>query len=123
MSGAKSKKVNKNKNRSVNNKGSKSKGKTVLQYVQGVTERVARVLKSHNIDAAIKPHNTLRRELVHPKDKRDPLTITHAIYETPCKNCNLVYVGETGRKFGTRIEEHKRKSAKRSRLEPGERTA
>ena len=60
----------------------------------------------------MKPHNTLRKELVHPKDKRDPLNITHAIYETPCNNCNLVYVGETGRKFGTRMEEHKPEAEK-----------
>ncbi len=60
----------------------------------------------------MKPHNTLRKELVHPKDKRDPLNITHAIYETPCNNCNLVYVGETGRKFGTRMEERKSEAEK-----------
>ena len=28
-------------------------------------------------------------------------------YEIPCINCNLCYIGETGRKFNTRLEEHK----------------
>ena len=65
------------------------------------------VYQNYNIHAAMSPHNTLRRELVHPKDKREPYNTTNAIYETPCKNCRLVYVGETGRKFGTRLEEHK----------------
>ena len=49
----------------------------------------------------------LRRELVHPKDKRDQLNTCNAIYEAPCKNCELTYIGETGRKFGKRLEEHK----------------
>ena len=34
--------------------------------------------------------------LFHPKDKRDQLNTTHAIYETPCRNCDLVYIGEQG---------------------------
>ena len=55
----------------------------------------------------MKLHNTLRKELVHPKDKRDPENITDAIYECPCMNCELSHIGETGRKFGTRLEEHK----------------
>ena len=30
------------------------------------------------------------------------------IYRVPCKNCSSSYVGETGRKFGLRIKEHKK---------------
>ena len=45
--------------------------------------------------------------LVQPKDKRDPLNTTDVIYSIPCKNCKSTYVGETGRKFGKRIEEHR----------------
>ena len=75
--------------------------------MKGVTERVTRVLNSYDIAAASSPHNTIRNELVHPKDKRDQLNTTHTIYEAPCRNCNLVYIGETGRKFGTRLDEHK----------------
>ena len=55
----------------------------------------------------MKPHTTLRSLLVHPKDKSDPLHTTDAIYEIPCMNCIMSYVGETGRKFNTRLEEHK----------------
>ena len=83
------------------------KGMVVLPYVQGVTEKIARTLKQHDIAAALKPHTTLRSLLVHPKDKRDPANTTDAIYEIPCMNCNLCYIGETGRKFNTRLEEHK----------------
>ena len=55
---------------------------------------------------------TLHKELVHPIDKRDPEieNITVALYECPCTccmNCELSYIGDTGRKFGTRLEERK----------------
>ena len=28
------------------------------------------------------------------------------VYEIPCKSCETVYIGETGRNFGTRLNEH-----------------
>ncbi len=30
------------------------------------------------------------------------------VYRIPCKSCDSVYVGETGRKLGTRVKEHKK---------------
>ena len=93
----------------------RSKGMVVLPYVKGVTERVSRSMMSYNIATAMQPHNTIRKELVHPKDKRDPLNTTHALYDVPCRNCELCYIGETGRKFCTRLAEHKAEVEKISR--------
>ncbi|XP_072050219.1 uncharacterized protein [Amphiura filiformis] len=90
----------------------RSRGMVVLPYVKGVTERVSRVMKKYNVSTAMKPHNTLRRELVHPKDKRDPNNLTQAVYKIPCLNCDLSYIGETGRKFGTRLDEHRKEVKK-----------
>ncbi|XP_072028467.1 uncharacterized protein [Amphiura filiformis] len=45
--------------------------------------------------------------LVHLKDKRDPLNTTDVIYSIPCKNRNISNVGETGRKFDKRLDEHR----------------
>ena len=58
----------------------------------------------------MKPHTSLRKILVHPKDKVDPADKTDCIYEIPCKNCNYTYIGETGRKFSTRLKEHKKEA-------------
>ena len=102
MKQTKSKKATKNKDET-----NKYKAMVVLPYVNGVTEKVSRVLKSYNVAAASKPHTTLRNLLVHPKDKRDDHNTTDALYSLPCMNCNLEYIGETGRKFGTRLNEHK----------------
>ena len=33
---------------------------------------------------------------------------TELIYRVPCKNCSSSYIGETGRKFGLRIKQHKK---------------
>jgi len=46
--------------------------------------------------------------VVHPKDKVKDEEKTELIYRVPCKNYSSSYVGETGRKFGLRIKEHKK---------------
>ncbi|XP_072019708.1 uncharacterized protein [Amphiura filiformis] len=90
----------------------KSKGLVVIPYVEGVSERISRVFKSYNIATAMKPHCTLRNLLVHPKDKREPHNSTDIIYSIPCGNCDLSYIGKTGRKFGKRLDEHKTEAEK-----------
>ena len=47
----------------------KSKGLAFIPYVEGLSERVARVFCKHGISTAVKPHRTLHSVLVHPKDK------------------------------------------------------
>ena len=55
----------------------------------------------------MKPHRTLKKILVHPKDKREITKTGNCIYEIPCKNCDNSYIGETSRMFGIRLDEHK----------------
>jgi len=51
---------------------------------------------------------TIRNELVHPKEKVQFKEVSECIYQIPCKNCDKVYVGETGRNLGVRVGEHKK---------------
>ena len=51
---------------------------------------------------------TLQNIVVHPKDTVKDEEKTELIYCVPCKNCSSSYIGETGRKFGLRIREHKK---------------
>ena len=60
----------------------------------------------------MKPHRTLKRILVHPKDKRDIETTGNCIYEIGRKNCDHSYVGETSRMFEIRLSEHKAEAEK-----------
>jgi len=48
----------------------------------------------------MKPWETLKDLLVHPKDKQDKEDKTKCVYMVPCANCDKMYVGETGRKQG-----------------------
>ena len=104
---------NKHVKKSSNDAGKdKTKGLVVIPYVEGLTDKATRIFRKHGISTAVKPHTTLRKMLVHPKDKRDPLTTTDCVYELPCSNCKSSYIGETGRRFSTRLSEHKRETEK-----------
>ena len=43
----------------------------VIPYVEGVSERVDRVLKEYGVTTAMRSYTTLRRLLVHPNDTVD----------------------------------------------------
>ena len=58
----------------------------------------------------MRPLSKLRGMLVYPKDKRSPEDSTGVVYQIPCKDCDKVYIGETGRKFGVRKSEHKQEA-------------
>ncbi len=84
------------------------KGQVVLPYIEGVMEKIDRVMKKYGIATAMRPHTTLRRLLVHPKDKCDMTKDGELVYQIPCRDCDMSYVGETGRLFKYRLEEHKK---------------
>ena len=83
-----------------------------LPYIRGVTERIQRAMRKHNINTPVKPHTKLRQLLVKPKDKIKPENKCNVIYEIPCLSCNNTYIGETGRSFATRKQEHKKECEK-----------
>ncbi|XP_072039127.1 scavenger receptor cysteine-rich domain-containing protein DMBT1-like [Amphiura filiformis] len=70
----------------------KTRANVTLPYIEGITERVQRILRTHNIASSVKPHTSLRRFLVHPKDKVATDDKTGVIYENPCHNCQKTYV-------------------------------
>jgi len=63
-------------------------------------------MRKHNVPVAMKPYKTLKTVLVHPKDKQEKEDLTECVYKVPCANCDKTYIGETGRKFGVRLQEH-----------------
>ena len=60
----------------------------------------------------LSPHCTLRRLLVHPKDKVRTLKKANCVYRNPCISCDKSYVGETGRSLGLQMEEHRKEAGK-----------
>ena len=90
----------------------KSKGVVVLPYVQGLSETTSRIMKKYKVNTAMKPHNTIKRSLVRPKDKVEPRKMCEGVYSITGKNCNATYIGETKRTLGTSIKEHKEDAEK-----------
>ncbi|BHF72058.1 hypothetical protein SprV_0401512100 [Sparganum proliferum] len=77
-----------------------------IPYVKNVSEATAGILKSFGIGVAHKPEPTIRQQIMRPKD---PLPVTEqsaVVYSIPCQNCDARYVGETGKRLGTRLHEH-----------------
>ena len=64
-------------------------------------------MRKHNVPVAMKPYKTLKTVLVHPKYKQEKEDLTECVYKVPCANCDKIYIGETGRKFWVRLQEHR----------------
>ena len=58
-------------------------------------------MRKYGVATAMRPHTTLRRLLVHPKDKVELAEQGELVYQIPCKN-SCEYTGETGR-----LDEHR----------------
>ena len=69
----------------------------VVPYVENVSEAVVRIMRNHNVPVAMKPYKIL-------KEKEDS---TECVYKVSCANCDKTYIGETGRKFEVRLQEHR----------------
>ena len=73
-----------------------------LPYIQGLSENLRRIFKTYNITSYHKPINTLRSQLVRPKDTTPIQNQCGVVYRIQCPECQQDYVGETGRNMGTR---------------------
>ena len=60
----------KNKGKKKDTDKEKSNGMVVILYIQGVSERIQRVLKKHNMATAMRPYDTLKNNLVQTKDRQ-----------------------------------------------------
>ena len=67
---------------------------------EAVSEAVASVYNRYGVSTAMRPHTTIRNLLIHPKDKVNTEETAECVYRIPCKNCQKVYIGETGEVLG-----------------------
>ena len=81
-----------------------------LPYVKGISEPIRRILSRVDIRAAFRTKTTIRSMLNSVKPSHSPLDKTGVVYSIPCKDCDKVYVGETGRTLNVRRREHCRHS-------------
>jgi len=68
-----------------------------IPYVSGLSEKLQRIFRQHDVPVYFKPGNTLRQKLVHPKDKMPTQKQSNVVYEIQCSEtkCKERYIGET----------------------------
>ena len=74
--------------------------------VKGTSEKLQRIFKGHGVPTYHKPFNTIRSQLVRPKDKSEKQRQCGLVYSMRCDQCPAEYVGETARTLGLRHKEH-----------------
>ena len=88
----------------------------VIPYVKGVSEKLRAAFSRFNTPVYFKPTNTLRQQLVHPKDKLGKEKTVSPVYHIPCEDCDEDYIGESERSLKARFDEHKRPSTTTSEV-------
>lgn len=82
-------------------------GKVAIPYIKGVSEKIARLYRKHNINTIHKPTRTIKNTLcTKAKDPIHDLDKTGAIYHIECPTHQVSYVGETSRALKARAHEH-----------------
>jgi hypothetical protein len=83
-----------------------------IPYIHGMAENIAKIFRKYGVPTYLptyhKPYNTLRSQVVRPKDPTPNNKKCRVVYELKCEDCDSKYVGKTSRSFETRLKEHKR---------------
>lgn len=67
--------------------------KSYVPFIQGITDKLARVLRKRNIDTSFKRLTTIRQKMRSLKDNLDHLQ-HKGVYKVLC-SCGECYIGET----------------------------
>lgn len=79
-------------------------GRVFLPYIQGVTDKIAKILKKKNIITQFSALGTIRQKMRSIKDNINRQHLK-GVYKIDC-SCGKSYIGETGRSLQTRLKEH-----------------
>ena len=92
------------------NKNSDSQKKLVVPYSRTIENCKQYIKYDKDIDIVFKYENTIRKRLV--KNKLERGSQDKGVYIIPCKDCDNLYVGETGRNLSVRLDEHRNACSK-----------
>ena len=76
-----------------------------------MSNAIAHIIRKAGVQVHLRPHNTVRSHLVHPKDKIKKEDKAGVVYHIQCSECDSHYIGETERILKKRIQEHHRSSS------------
>ena len=80
----------------------------VIPYVEGLSHQIRRICSKFNVKTYFKPHQTIKKLLVKPKDKIDNQKKPGPIYKMKCGDCQKIYIGESKRMIEVRRHEHQK---------------
>ena len=83
---------------------------TISLPFNSCTEQVIKPLfQEKGVHVTFKSTNTLKSHLVRTKLRTSTPTLQDqpGVYSIPCRNCPKAYFGQTGKKFSTRLNQHK----------------
>jgi len=70
------------------------------------TTYITNLIKKTDTKIAFRTNNTIPRLLMHNQQTSD-IQSRSGVYTLICPDCNKAYVGQSGRSFATRFQEHK----------------
>ena len=71
------------------------------------TQKLEKACAPLGVKTVFKPQRAMRQLLVQVKERIPPENQREVVYEVPCKDCELKYIGEVKRSLKTRMTEHK----------------
>ena len=76
-------------------------------YVGRETSYITNLFKKTELNVAFRAKNTIGHLLTHKQLSPDKFSLS-GVYKLTSPDCNKGYIGQTGRKFATRFQEHKK---------------
>jgi hypothetical protein len=77
----------------------------ILPFYAPITNKLHNIMTKHNLNVVYKNEGTLRSLIGVKKDKKQDEECS-GIYQIPCQDCDMIYVGQTKRRFEIRESEH-----------------
>ena len=85
----------------------KPRFRITLPYIQGISERIARLLAPYDVRVCHRPVNKLRSFFPSPKDIIPNDSRCGEVYNIRCEDCMKVYIGQTKNSLATRLGQHR----------------
>ena len=79
-----------------------------VRYVEGTSEKLWRILRSHNIRSTFYTEKALRKLLCKPNNRVATEVKNNIVYEIGYRNCEAVYFSEPKRFLKSHSDEHKK---------------
>ena len=82
--------------------------KLFLPYEKGISEQISRICRKFNVRVVHTKgrslKNIVKEKHINQNDMNNPQGV---VYKVLCKDCDMYYIGETGRHLSVRLNEHK----------------